>query len=94
MDLTEGSETSEKLNLTPGKYPKENIQDSKHGEYFKSRKLGINIFFILIQLDVQYFFSFCSQTNTKHINTVWAERTVIKMLNLFEHPLTGRFFKG
>jgi hypothetical protein len=26
MDLTEGSETSEKLNLTPGKYPKENIQ--------------------------------------------------------------------
>jgi hypothetical protein len=28
MDLTEGSETSEKLNLTPGKYPKENIQKS------------------------------------------------------------------
>jgi predicted DNA-binding antitoxin AbrB/MazE fold protein len=28
MDLTEGSETSAKLNLTPGKYPKENIQDS------------------------------------------------------------------
>jgi hypothetical protein len=27
MDLTEGSETSAKLNLTPGKYPKENIQD-------------------------------------------------------------------
>jgi hypothetical protein len=26
MDLTEGSETSAKLNLTPGKYPKENIQ--------------------------------------------------------------------
>jgi hypothetical protein len=24
MDLTEGSETSSKLNLTPGKYPKEN----------------------------------------------------------------------
>jgi hypothetical protein len=24
MDLTEGSETSAKLNLTPGKYPKEN----------------------------------------------------------------------
>jgi hypothetical protein len=26
MDLTEGSETSAKLNMTPGKYPKENIQ--------------------------------------------------------------------
>jgi hypothetical protein len=32
MDLTEGSETSAKLNLTPGKYPKENIQDSEPGE--------------------------------------------------------------
>jgi hypothetical protein len=30
MDLTEGSETSAKLNLTPGKYPKENIQVSEH----------------------------------------------------------------
>jgi hypothetical protein len=28
MDLTEGSETSAELNLTPGKYPKENIQDT------------------------------------------------------------------
>jgi hypothetical protein len=35
MDLTEGSETSAQLNLTPGKYPKENIQDSKHGENLK-----------------------------------------------------------
>jgi hypothetical protein len=26
VDLTGGSETSAKLNLTPGKYPKENIQ--------------------------------------------------------------------
>jgi hypothetical protein len=26
MDLTEGSETSAKHNLTPGKYPKEHIQ--------------------------------------------------------------------
>jgi hypothetical protein len=37
MDLTEGSETSAKLNLTPGKYPKENIQDSEHGGNVKSR---------------------------------------------------------
>jgi hypothetical protein len=38
MGLTEGSETSAKLNLTPGKYPTENIQDSEHGENLKSRK--------------------------------------------------------
>jgi hypothetical protein len=37
MYLTEGSETSAKLNLTPGKYPKENIQDSEHCENLKSR---------------------------------------------------------
>jgi hypothetical protein len=37
MDLIEGSETSAKLNLTPGKYPKENIQDSEQGENLKSR---------------------------------------------------------
>jgi hypothetical protein len=28
MDLTEGFETSAKLNLTLGKYPKENIQEN------------------------------------------------------------------
>jgi hypothetical protein len=38
LDLTEGSETSAKLNLTPGKYPKENIHDSEHGENLKSRR--------------------------------------------------------
>jgi hypothetical protein len=27
MGMTEGSETSAKLNLTPEKYPKENIQE-------------------------------------------------------------------
>jgi hypothetical protein len=37
MDLTEGSETSAKLNLTPGKHPKENIQVSEHSENLKSR---------------------------------------------------------
>jgi hypothetical protein len=37
MDLTEGSEASAKLNLTPGKYPKEKIQVSEHGENLKSR---------------------------------------------------------
>jgi hypothetical protein len=37
MDLTEGSETSAKLNLTPGENPKEHTQDSEHGETLKSR---------------------------------------------------------
>jgi hypothetical protein len=39
MELIECSETSAycNFNQTPGKYPKEYIQDSKHGERFKSR---------------------------------------------------------
>ena len=36
MELIEGSETSAD-NRTPGKYPKEYIQYSKHGESLKSR---------------------------------------------------------
>jgi hypothetical protein len=39
MDLTEGSETSAKLNLTPRENPKENTQDSEHGESLKSSDL-------------------------------------------------------
>jgi len=37
MELIQGSETSANHNLTPGKYPKENIQYSNHGESLKSR---------------------------------------------------------
>ena len=37
MEQIECSETSEYNNQTPGKYPKEYIQDSKHGESLKSR---------------------------------------------------------
>jgi hypothetical protein len=37
MDLTEGSETSAKLNLTPWRHPIEHIHDSEHGENLKSR---------------------------------------------------------
>jgi hypothetical protein len=40
MELTLGSETSANQNLTPGKYPKEYIQYSKHGESLKSRTLN------------------------------------------------------
>jgi hypothetical protein len=36
MELTEGSETLANHNLTLGKYPKEYIQYSKHGESLKS----------------------------------------------------------
>jgi hypothetical protein len=32
----------------------------------------------------------CSQTNTKHIDTVWAERAVVKIFNLLVHPVTRR----
>jgi len=37
MELLQGSETSANYNLTPGKYPEENIQYSNHGESLKSR---------------------------------------------------------
>jgi hypothetical protein len=41
MELTEGSETSANHSLTQGKYPKEHIQYSKHGESLKSRILWL-----------------------------------------------------
>ena len=45
MELIEGSETSANHNRTPGKYPKEYIQDSKHGESLKSRKYKLILHF-------------------------------------------------
>ena len=39
MELTHGSETSEYYILTPGKYPKEHVQYSNHGESLKSTVL-------------------------------------------------------
>ena len=41
MELIEGSEMSANHNRMPGKYPKEYIQDSKHGESLKSRNIFI-----------------------------------------------------
>ena len=38
MELIQGSETSANYNLTPGKYPEENIQYSNQGESLKSRR--------------------------------------------------------
>jgi carbohydrate-binding DOMON domain-containing protein len=43
MELTVGSETSANHNLTPGKYPKEYIQYSKHGEILKSITQAYNL---------------------------------------------------
>jgi hypothetical protein len=49
MELTQGPETSANYNLTPGKYPKEHIQYSNHGESLKSRTFyAIQQFFILL----------------------------------------------
>jgi len=33
----------------------------------------------------------CSQTNTKHINTVWAERTVVAILTFTDEARTALF---
>jgi len=35
----------------------------------------------------------CSQINTKHINTVWAEHTFVEMLNLLVDHITSRLWK-
>jgi hypothetical protein len=35
----------------------------------------------------------CFQTNTNHINTVWAERTIVKIFNLLVYPVTSRLYK-
>jgi hypothetical protein len=40
MELIQGSETSANHNMTPGKYPEENIQYSNHGESLKSKILN------------------------------------------------------
>jgi hypothetical protein len=32
----------------------------------------------------------CSQTNTKHIDKTFAERTIVKIFNLLVHPVNSR----
>jgi hypothetical protein len=34
-----------------------------------------------------------SQTNTKHINTVWKERRIVKIFNFLVHPVTSWLLK-
>jgi hypothetical protein len=54
MELIEGSETSANLNRTPGKYPKEYIQDSKHGESLKPRKLQHTLSKMCMCVELKY----------------------------------------
>ena len=35
----------------------------------------------------------CSQINTKHKNIVWAEHTILEMLNLLVHLVTSELYK-
>jgi len=46
MEQIERYETSAYNNQTPGKYPKEYIQDLKHGESLKSRILLKNLYIL------------------------------------------------
>ena len=55
MELIECSETSANHNRTPGKYPKEYIQDSKHGESLKSSSLISPTF----DKQLKHFFDVC-----------------------------------
>ena len=69
MELIEGSETSANRNRTPGKYPKEYIQDSKHGESLKSR---IHLSLLLQLNHVEYCVSFVLQVSSPvHIKLLW-----------------------
>ena len=55
--LTHGSETSAYYTLTPGKYPKENIQYSNHGESLKSTThvlCSVTFFFYIFSKIVPY----------------------------------------
>jgi len=58
MELIQGSETSANYNLTPGKYPKEHIQYSNHGESLK-----LWILYSLEQIKWQNFYEY----GNKHI---------------------------
>jgi hypothetical protein len=60
MELPVGSETLANHNLTPGKYPKEYIQYSKHGESLKSKIL----YHIAVNLSLKHFYGVHS-TNGK-----------------------------
>jgi len=51
MELTHGSETSAYYTLMPGKYPKENIQYSNHGESLKSTIWQLSLFSNALKLD-------------------------------------------
>jgi hypothetical protein len=62
MDLTEGSETSAKHNLTPGKYSKEHIQHSVSA--IKTNQL----------MQYREIIAVCAKIHTKHINTLCGQK--------------------
>jgi hypothetical protein len=72
MDLTEGFETSAKLNLTPGKYPKENIQDAEQGENLKSRRL----------MTLSFRACLCLFFGTTITTTIFVRHSVVRNVNL------------
>jgi hypothetical protein len=59
MDLTEGSETSAKLNLTPGKYPKENIQGEIYLYNYRFPCFLYTLFILTFLLGFFVYISFC-----------------------------------
>ena len=65
MEQIECSETSAYKNQTSGKYPKEYIQDSKHGESLKSRKT--KWFMMLIEVVA------CAENRAKNRNVLRAK---------------------
>jgi len=92
-----GSEKSANYNLTPGKYPKENIQYSNHGESLKSRR-SIFIGFEIFRPLVRYFLSwhhlssvvlvkytsayFRAALNMKALDSIWSTGKHVKNYTL------------
>jgi hypothetical protein len=81
MELTEVSETSANHNLPPGKYPKEYIQYSKHGESLKSRiKYGFHL--QTVHLDIIYVFYSPTETQVNCLKNNF---------KIFTNPLNAKF---
>jgi hypothetical protein len=67
LDLTEVSETSAKHNLTPGKYQKEHIKYSKHGESLRSRNDIIRLKIHLPYLTVDFLIAYLVTDQNKRL---------------------------
>ena len=76
MELIHGSETSANHILTPGKYPKEHIQYSNHGESLKSTKLYM---FRTVLLSIIRSFSLYTQQCYMSYGVCWQLASRIRM---------------